>query len=77
MLRIILLAIGTVFVLAGVGILFMWFGQAGKAPVANQTQVESRVSVLTASHAIPKGTLLRQDDLKSKELRADERFSPE
>jgi pilus assembly protein CpaB len=76
MLRYILLAVGAVCVLAGVAILFTWFGQAGKAPEAVGTRVESRVSVLTAAHAIPKGTLLRQDDLKPKELGSDEHLQP-
>jgi pilus assembly protein CpaB len=76
MLRYILLAVGAVCVVAGVAILFTWFGQAGKAPEAVGTRAESRVSVLTAAHAIPKGTLLRQDDLKPKELGSDEHLQP-
>ena len=76
MLRYILLAVGTVCILAGAIVLFTWIREAGKAPVAVQTPVERRVSVLTAAHAIPKGTLLRQDDLKSKELGSDEHLLP-
>ncbi len=76
MLRHILLAIGAVFVLGGVTILFIWYGQARKAPEVVGTPTEIRTSVITTAHAIPKGTLLRQDDLKSKVLGPEEHLQP-
>jgi pilus assembly protein CpaB len=76
MLRIIMLSLGAVFVLAGLAILLVWFSQAGKAPVAAGTPTEIRTTVMTAAHAIPKGTLLRQDDLKPKDLGSDEHLQP-
>jgi pilus assembly protein CpaB len=76
MLRYILLTLGTVFVLGGAAILFMWFGQARRAPEVVGTPTEIRTLVMTAAHAIPKGGLLRQDDLKSKDLGPDEHLQP-
>lgn len=76
MLRYILLITGTVCVLAGVAILFAWFGQARKAPESAGTRTQIRTSVMTAAHAIPKGSLLRQDDLKSKDLGPEEHLQP-
>jgi pilus assembly protein CpaB len=76
MLRYILLALGAVFILAGVTILFAWFGQARKAPEVVGAPAEIRTSVMTAAHAIPKGSLLRQDDLKPKVLGPDEYLQP-
>ena len=76
MLRYILLAIGAVFVLGGVAILFVWSGQVRKAPEAARTPTEIRTSIITVAHAIPKGTLLRQDDLKSKVLGPEEHLQP-
>jgi pilus assembly protein CpaB len=76
MLRYILLAVGAVFILAGVTILFAWFGQARKPPEVVGAPAEIRTSVMTAAHAIPKGSLLRQDDLKSKVLGPDEYLQP-
>ena len=76
MLRYILLAIGAVFVLGGVTILFVWFGQVRKAPEVVGAPTEIRTSIITVAHAIPKGTLLRQDDLKSKVLGPEEHLQP-
>jgi pilus assembly protein CpaB len=75
MLRYTLLTLGAVFVLVGVTILFMWFGQAKKASQV-VVPTEIRTSVMTAANAIPKGSLLRQDDLKSKDLAPDEHLQP-
>jgi pilus assembly protein CpaB len=75
-LRYFLLSVGAVFVLAGVTILYLWLGQSSKAPEAAGKPVEIRTSVMMTAHAIPKGTLLRQDDLKSKDLGPDEHLQP-
>ncbi|MGA3201947.1 MAG: hypothetical protein ABSF12_05585 [Bryobacteraceae bacterium] len=76
MLRYILLSFGAVFVLGGVAILVVWFGQARQAPEAAAIPAEIRTTVMTAAHAIPKGTFLRQDDLKPKDLGPDEHLQP-
>ena len=47
-------------------------GQVKKGPRYRSNPTEIRTSVITAVHAIPKGTLLRQDDLKSGENRVEE-----
>ena len=68
-LRNLLLAVGAAFVLAGVIVLFNWFGQVRRSPgVVETTPVESRKSVLVAAHAIPRGISLRPDDFKFKDV---------
>ena len=75
--RKILLALGVVCVLGGVALLVVWLGQARKAaPESVQTRVETRVSVMTAATAIPRGASLKNDDLKSKELGPNEHLQP-
>ncbi|MGB7977200.1 MAG: Flp pilus assembly protein CpaB [Roseiarcus sp.] len=76
MLRYILLTIGAIFVLAGVALLFTWYGQARKAPEVAGGPTEIQTSIMTVAHVIPKGTLLRQDDLKSKNLGPEEHLQP-
>jgi pilus assembly protein CpaB len=75
-LRNVLLAVGAAFVLLGVVVLVAWFGQARKSPGVVETRVEGRASVLVAAQAISTGTLLRQEDFKSKELGPDELLQP-
>lgn len=67
-LRNVLLAVGAVFVLAGVGLMIAWFGQARNTPAGVATQVETQQAVLTAAHAIPAGTLLRKEDITFKDV---------
>ena len=75
--RKILLALGVVCVLGGVALLVVWLGQARKAaPESVQTRVETRVSVITAATAIPRGASLKSDNLKSKELGPNEHLQP-
>jgi pilus assembly protein CpaB len=75
-LRYILLTLGIVFVLVGVVALFAWFSQARKASEVVGAPAEIRTSVMMAGHPIPKGSLLRQEDLKSKDLGPDEHLQP-
>ena len=74
--RNILLALGVLCVLGGGIVLFTSTHRVQKAPDAVQPRVETRVSVVTAAKAIPKGALLREDDLKSKELGPNEHLQP-
>lgn len=74
--RNILLAVGAVFVLAGIGLMIAWFGQARKPATVVETRVESRAAVLVAANAIPKGKFLRQEDFKSKDLGPGEVLQP-
>lgn len=76
MLRNLLLALGGVFVLAGAVVLFVWFGQVKKAPEVAGTPAEIRTSVIAAARAIPKGSFLQHDDLKSKDLGPGEQLQP-
>ncbi|WP_315768613.1 Flp pilus assembly protein CpaB [Bradyrhizobium sp. SZCCHNR2012] len=68
-LRNILLAIGGVFVLVGVGLFIVWFGQMRNRPVAVvEKPVESRPAVLAAARTIDLGTLLRKEDIAWKDV---------
>jgi pilus assembly protein CpaB len=67
-LRNVLLAVGAVFVLAGVGLMIAWFGQVRNTPAMVETRVETQQAVLTATHAIPAGTLLRKEDITWKDV---------
>ncbi len=79
-LRVILLVVGAACVLLGVVVLFSWYGQArtGATPVAAHVEspADMRGPVLAAAHPIAKGTLLRQEDVVSKDLKPDERLLP-
>ena len=74
--RTILLALGAVFVLMGAIVLYAWFGQVRTNQTAAEAPAEVRVSILAAAHSIAKGTLLRQDDVKPKELAPGELLKP-
>jgi pilus assembly protein CpaB len=66
-LRNVLLAVGAVFVLAGVGLMITWFGQVRNPPAAVETRVvapEQQQAALVAAHNIPRGTKLREEDVK-------------
>jgi pilus assembly protein CpaB len=76
MLRALLLVVGAGFVLIGAVVLFAWFGQLRKGPEVAGAPAEIRTSVMTAAHAIAKGSLLRQDDLKSKLLESGDQLQP-
>jgi pilus assembly protein CpaB len=67
-LRNVLLAIGAVFVLAGVGLMIVWFGSPKNRPSVAETPVESRQAVMVATRAIPNGTLLRKEDFSWKDV---------
>jgi pilus assembly protein CpaB len=68
--RNILLAIGALFVFAGLGFLLIWFSQMRTPPpaIVGETQVETKAEILAAARAIPVGTLLRKDDIAWKAL---------
>jgi pilus assembly protein CpaB len=70
LLRNVLLAIGAVFVLAGVGLLFALYGQIGKnpAPAVFQTSVEAPQALLIAKHKIPAGKPLENEDITPKKV---------
>ena len=67
-LRNVLLAVGAVFVLAGVGLMIAWFGQVRNAPAVVETRIESKQAVAVAARAIPNGTLLRKEDVTWKDI---------
>jgi pilus assembly protein CpaB len=67
-LRNVLLAVGAVFVLAGVGLMVAWFGQVRNSPAVDETRVVSQQAVLVATRAIPAGTLLRKEDFSWKDV---------
>jgi pilus assembly protein CpaB len=73
-LRNVLLAVGAVFVLAGVGLMIVWFGSAKNPPVGVETPVESRdgskVEVLTAINAIPSRSKVQRSDIGTKKVGA-------
>jgi pilus assembly protein CpaB len=66
--RNVLLAIGGVFVLAGVVLMIAWFGQAKNPPFVVETRVEAQQAVLAAARAIPNSTLLRKEDITWKDI---------
>ena len=76
LLRNLLLGVGAVFVLLGVAFSSLFSARPPKPAGVVETRVESRASVLVAAHGIPKGTLLRQEDFKSKDLGPDELLQP-
>lgn len=65
-LRNLLLAIGGVFVIAGVALIATWLNQP-KTPQA-QLPVANRQEILVATHAIRSGTLLRKEDIGWKDV---------
>jgi pilus assembly protein CpaB len=68
-LRNVLLAIGAVFVLAGVGLMIAWYNSQPKAPVGvAEPRVEAKQVVLVAKRAIPSGTKLSEEDIAEKEI---------
>jgi pilus assembly protein CpaB len=71
--RNVLLAIGAVFVLAGVALVVIYFNRVRTPPAPVETAVESRkVAVLVASHAIQRGAEVQPGDIASKEVAAGE-----
>jgi pilus assembly protein CpaB len=78
-LRIILLVVGAACVLLGVVVLASWYGQrTSQTPVVAHVEspADTRAPVLAAAHPILKGTLLRKEDIVSKDLKPDERLLP-
>jgi pilus assembly protein CpaB len=67
-LRNVLLAIGAVFVLAGIGLMIAWFGQVRNPPAVVETRVESQQAVMAAAAAIPAGTFLHKEDFYWKDV---------
>jgi pilus assembly protein CpaB len=69
-LRNVLLAVGAAFVLAGVVVLFAFFGQVRKPAGGAETPVENRQAVMVAKRAIPAGKLqgLENDDFDWKDI---------
>lgn len=67
-LRNVLLAIGAVFVLAGVGLMIAWFSQPRAPAGVAEPRVESKQAVLVAKRAIPSGTKLSEEDIAVKEI---------
>jgi pilus assembly protein CpaB len=67
-LRNLLLAIGAVFVLAGVGLFIAWFGQTRNPTVVVERRVASQPAILAAAREIPAGGLLRKEDIVWKEV---------
>jgi pilus assembly protein CpaB len=68
-LRNVLLAVGAVFVLAGVGLMIAWLSSARNNPTGVvATPVEIRQAVLAAALAIPNGTLLRKEDVTWRDI---------
>ena len=67
-LRNVLLAVGAVFVLAGVVLIITWFGQVKKPASVVESRVENQSAILAAARAIPSGTLLRKEDMSWKEV---------
>jgi pilus assembly protein CpaB len=62
-----LLAIGAIFVLAGVVLIVMWFGQLRNPPAVVETPVvapQQQQGALVAAHKIPRDTKLGEDDFK-------------
>jgi pilus assembly protein CpaB len=75
-LRNVLLAVGAVFVLAGVVLLIAWFGQLRNTPAVVATPVEIRQAVLVAARAIPAGKSLEPEDITSKDIGPGEALHP-
>jgi pilus assembly protein CpaB len=68
-LRNVLLAIGAVFVLAGVGLMIVWFGQVRNPPAVVETRVVApQQAVWVAKRKIPVGKQLEKDDITPKEV---------
>jgi pilus assembly protein CpaB len=66
-LRNVLLAVGAVFVLAGVGLMIAWFGQLRNPPAVVGTPVVTsppQQQPLVAARKIPRGTTLGEEDFK-------------
>ncbi len=83
--RNILLVVGTLLVLAGVGLSLAWVGGAGRtqgelipqAAIPQGTPEKAAVqptaeAVLEAAHFLPAGTLLRQGDVRWREVKPEE-----
>jgi pilus assembly protein CpaB len=66
--RNVLLAVGAIFVLAGIGLMIAWFGSPKNAPAMVETPVEIPQAVLVATRAIPAGTLLGPEDFSWKDV---------
>lgn len=66
--RNVLLAVGGLFVLAGVGLMVAWFGSPKNAPAMVETPVEIPQAVLVATRAIAAGTLLGPEDFSWKDV---------
>jgi pilus assembly protein CpaB len=66
--RNVLLAVGTVFVLAGAGLMIAWFGQARNPPAVFETRIENQV----AGRAMPNGTLLFKENVTWKDVGSGE-----
>ncbi|HET6377452.1 MAG TPA: Flp pilus assembly protein CpaB [Methylocella sp.] len=63
-LRNVLLALGIVFVLAGLALMTAWLRQPKTPPAPALSPAQPRAEVLAAARPIPEGTLLRKDDTK-------------
>jgi pilus assembly protein CpaB len=69
--RNVLLAIGAVFVLAGVALVVLWSNQV-RTPPAPVAVESPKAAVLVAGHAIQRGAELQPGDIASKEVAAGE-----
>lgn len=74
-----LLALGALFVLAGLALAVFWLGQVGGPNVVASSEpgkpepvTTSSQSVLVAARSIPSGTLLRPTDIAWKDIKAGE-----
>jgi pilus assembly protein CpaB len=65
--RNVLLAVGAIFVLAGIGLMIAWFGQERKPATVVETRVEvpqPQQAALVAARKIPRATKLGEEDFK-------------
>lgn len=71
--RNLVLVLGGLLVVAGLALSLLWMGEPGQQPVGPaqpQAAETRREAVLEAAHALPAGTLLRQEDLRWQEMEA-------
>jgi pilus assembly protein CpaB len=65
------LVLGALLVFAGLGLSLVWMSEPGQQPVEPgqpQAAQAPREAVLEAAHSLPAGTLLRQEDLRWREI---------
>ena len=72
--RNVLVALGVLFVVAGLALSIIWLNRMGSSTVesgrrnAPETPATTRLAVLAAAHPISSGTLLRSSDIRWKEI---------